>query len=150
MIANINYKGEVSLEAVKKMKFPIGKPCQIKVKTDKNTILFFRTGKCRIMGCKKPLKPHDLSPYDIKNIQLQSLTVVVNMGTRINLYKLAKIVNCWFEPEIFSALRPEKYNPICVNVFSTGKVVILGLKTLNFHGYVDNITSDLFNLIEKI
>lgn len=150
MITNINYRGEVSREVTNKMSFPIGKPCQVVVKSDNYKIIFFKTGKCRIMGCKKPLEPHDLKQYEIKNIQMQSLTVVVNMGVKINLYKLARIVKCWFEPELFPALKIVKYEPLCVNVFSTGKVVILGLKNLNFQGYVDNITSDLFNLIDKI
>ena len=67
-----------------------------------------------------------------------------------NLYKLAKVTKCWFEPELFPALRLTKYDPVCVNVFSTGKIVILGLKNLYYQGYVDNIISDLYNLVLKI
>ena len=49
MIANINYKGQVDKEIISKMKFPIGKPCQVVEKTDKYTIILFQTGNCRLM-----------------------------------------------------------------------------------------------------
>ena len=149
MITNINYKGKVSNDIISKMKFPVGKPSQVVDKSGKYTIIFFRSGNCRIMGCKKPLEKYDLQ-YDIENIRMQSLSVVVNLGITINLYKLSKLTRCWFEPELFPALRLNKYDPICVNVFASGKVVILGLKNLNYKGYVDNIISDLYNLIDKL
>lgn len=148
MIVNINYKGKVSQEITNRLNFPIGKPAQFIDKSGKYTIIIFKSGSCRIMGCKKPIEMDSLQ-YDIKNIRLQSLSIVVNLGTVINLYKLSRITKCWFEPELFPALRLTKYDPICVNVFSTGKVVILGLKNLYYQGYVDGIISDLYNLIEK-
>ena len=80
---------------------------------------------------------------------MQSMSVVINLRLGINLYKLSKLINCWFEPELFPALRLNKYDPICVNVFSTGKIVILGLKNINYKVYVDNIISDLYHLIDK-
>lgn len=149
MIANINYKGQVSQEITSKMKFPIGKPSQIVDKSGKYTIIFFKSGNCRIMGCKKPIEMKHLQ-YDIKNIQLQSLTIVVNLNQSVNLYTLARITKCMYEPELFPALRLTKYNPICVNVFASGKVVILGLKNLYYQNQVYNIMSDLNSLIEKI
>jgi len=149
MLVNINYKGKVSQDVISKMQFPIGKPSQIIDKSGKYTIVFFKTGNCRIMGCKKPIETNKLQ-YNIEDIRLQSLTIVINIGVAVNLYKLARITKCWFEPELFPALRLTKYDPICVNVFSTGKIVILGLRNLNYGGYVDNITSDLYNLIDRI
>ena len=101
------------------------------------------------MGCKKPIEKNELQ-YDIQNIRMQSMTVVINLGLGINLYKLSKLIKCWFEPELFPALRINKYDPICVNVFASGKIVILGLKNINYKGYVDNIISDLYRFIDKI
>lgn len=149
MLVNINYKGKISNDVTRKMKFPIGKPSQIVDKTGKYTIVIFKSGNCRIMGCKEPIDINELQ-YDIKDIQLQSLTIVMNLGIIINLYKLSKMIKCWYEPELFPALRITMYDPLCVNVFSTGKIVILGLKNLNYHGHVNNIISYLHNVIDKM
>ena len=51
-----------------------------------------------------------------------------------------------FEPELFPALRYIKYNPLCVNIFSSGKVVILGLKTLDFKSITSAIIDDIKTL----
>ena len=51
-----------------------------------------------------------------------------------------------FEPELFPALRYNKYNPLCVNIFSSGKIVILGLKNLNFKSMVNAIVEDIKTL----
>ena len=148
MITNINYKGKVSSDIISKLNFPKGKPSQVVDKSGKYTIIFFRSGNCRIMGCKKPIEKNELQ-HDIQNIRMQSMSVVINLGIRINLYRLSKLTKCWFEPELFPALRLNKYDPICVNVFSTGKIVILGIKNLNYKVYVDNIIYDLYHLINK-
>lgn len=146
MLANINYRGMVS--SVKGMQFPSGKPKQIVDKTGKYTIVIFQSGKCRIMGCKKPIVKKDLQ-YKIRDIQLQSITVTLNLDCSINLYKLAKKleIQCMFEPELFPALRYLKYNPLCVNIFASGKVVVLGIRSLNYDCIVDNIKSDISSLI---
>jgi TATA-box binding protein (TBP) (component of TFIID and TFIIIB) len=52
-----------------------------------------------------------------------------------------------FEPELFSALRYLKYNPLCVNIFSSGKIVMLGLKTLDYKHLVDDILIDISKLM---
>jgi len=143
MLSNINYKGRY---LVPDMKFPIRKPQQVVDRTGKYPIIFFRSGKCRVMGCKQPLKKGDLK-YKIKDLQIQSITVTFDIGKFINLYDLQSKVECIFEPEIFPALRLQKYNPSCVNVFSSGKVVILGIKSLDYNQYVEDIISELKMLI---
>ena len=148
MITNINYKGKVSKEVVSKMNFPVGKPSQVVDKSGKYTIIFFQSGSCRIMGCKKLIEMKHLQ-YDIQNIQLQSMTVVVNLKQVINLYTLARSVKCMYEPELFPALRLTKYNPTCVNIFASGKVVILGLKSLYYQNQVDVIMNDLQNILQS-
>ena len=149
MITNINYKGKVSQEVIDKLKFPVGKPSQVVDKTGKYTIVFFKSGKCRIMGCKKPIEMKHVQ-YNIQNIQIQSLSVVINLKQTINLYKLARITRCMYEPELFPALRLTKYNPTCVNLFSSGKIVILGLKNLYYNNQVDVIMSEIHTLLDKI
>mgnify|MGYP003406514703 FL=1 len=144
MIQNINYKGNVSESVVKTLVFSKGKPQQFVDKKGKYTIIIFRSGKCRIMGCKKPLKKKYLQ-YPINDIVLQSSTLTVDLGEKVNLYKVAKVLNrlAMFEPEIFPALRYLKYNPLCVNIFSSGKVVILGVKQIKSHALLSEIVSDI-------
>jgi TATA-box binding protein (TBP) (component of TFIID and TFIIIB) len=146
MLANINYHGQV-LESVNHLKFSY-KPAQYVLKCKDYTLVIFRSGKCRIMGCKKPLDESSL-PMKIFSIRIQSVTVTANLGTPVHLYKLAvKLKNqCTFEPELFSALRYLKYNPMCVNIFSSGKVVILGLKSLDYHCTVKHVCENIHLLI---
>lgn len=144
MLANINYRGFLDQKYIKKMEFPYTKPKQIVDKRGKHTILIFKTGKCRIMGCKEPIRMQDLQ-YNIKNIVIQSITVTANVGQKIHLLKLENQLKrqCMYEPELFPALRFLKYNPLCVNIFSSGKVVILGLPSLQYHQKVESIINDI-------
>ena len=148
MIRNINYKGHVSHDDLVKFNF-------IKVKPPKQLIipidnvgkrLLFPSGKCRLMGLKKPFSEDMQLPLKINNMEIQSITVTYNVGHRINLLKLAQLMSCServYEPELFPALRMTKFNPICVNVFSTGKVVILGLKSLLYHSFLKLVDREL-------
>jgi TATA-box binding protein (TBP) (component of TFIID and TFIIIB) len=158
MISNINYKGRVT-ESVNHLLFSI-KPPQFVQKCEGYTLVIFKTGKCRIMGCKKPLDlvPSGKSfipsmyvnmPYRIEIDGIQSITVTANLNKMVHLYKLAAILKekCMFEPELFGALRYLKYNPLCVNIFSSGKIVMLGLKTLDYKHLVDDILIDISNLM---
>lgn len=144
MLANINYKGIVGDDFLRTLDFPHAKPQQIIIRTDKYVILIFKSGKCRVMGCKEPLDVAGIS-YGIKNIEIQSVTVVADIGVIINLHHLAQELQaqCMYEPELFPALRYIKYNPLCVNIFSSGKITILGLKTLDYHCLVNDIVFDI-------
>ena len=144
MLANINYRGNFD---VSNMRFPPGKPQQIIDRSGKYPLIFFKTGKCRIMGCKKPLDNYKLQ-YRINNIIIQSITVTMDMGHSINLYNMSKKCDCMFEPELFPALRLLKYNPICVNVFASGKVVMLGLRNLEYREFVDNVRNEIISLVD--
>ena len=50
--------------------------------------------------------------YNVKNLQLQSVTVVYNMNMSVNLNELSKLIKCWYEPEIFPEMRISKYDQI--------------------------------------
>ena len=88
MIANINYKGQVSQNVIKNLKFSDWKPRQFIDRNGEYTIIFFKSGKCRIMGCRKPIEMSKLQ-YKITNITIQSVTVIDTIGKIINLYKIA-------------------------------------------------------------
>lgn len=144
MLVNINYRCTLNRETVQNMRFPTGKPSQILDRLSKCTMVIFRSGKCRIMGCRKPVNIEDI-PYDINNLKIQSITVTANLNMKINLLHLKIKLGplCVYEPELFTALRYTKYNPKCVNVFSSGKVVILGLQSLLYENTVASILHDL-------
>ena len=139
MIVNINYKGLLAPGQVDKINFQRGGtiPKQKVFRTpDGATLIVFRTGKYRLMGLKKPIQLEDLSlPFDLKTIELQSATLVTSYHCDINLIDLANGLHASdysFNAETFPALRLTKYNPACVNVFASGKIVVTGFRDLEF------------------
>ena len=99
----------------------------------------FPNGKCRIMGCKKPIIEKYL-PFSIKIEKIQSITVCMNLNQNINLNDMAQNVPCTYEPELFPALRLTEFNPLCVNVFHSGKIIILGIKSLDYEELLNTIS----------
>ena len=60
---------------------------------------------------------------------LQSYTSNSHLGFRVSLCKIAAAMKgVMYEPELFPALRIREYNPAAVNVFTTGKVIVCGLR----------------------
>ena len=133
MIVNSNYRGQLAPGEVEKIDF--GKrrvpPVQRVIKLQPHgTMLVFPSGKYRLMGMKGGQATAKL-PYLPATIQLQSCTVTDDLKCKINLIDLSRLLTsarCYFEPEIFPGLKLIEYKPICVNVFSTGKLVLLGVK----------------------
>ena len=139
-IVNINYKGFVikSNTHVNHVELLKKQPPQMLTYKAKSgeTLLVFASGKCRIMGCKSHItSTNNMFPIPVCITHVQSVTACINLGYTINLYNLAMTIgiqDCMFEPEIFPALRiTRRFNPLCVNVFASGKVVVLGLKTIH-------------------
>ena len=92
MIRNINYKGHVGSNIVRDLKFSTWKPRQYVDRSSPYTIVLFKSGRCRIMGCKDPLDT-SLLPYPITDITIQSVTITADLGTSVNLYKISSIFN---------------------------------------------------------
>jgi TATA-box binding protein (TBP) (component of TFIID and TFIIIB) len=107
------------------------------------------------MGCRSPLTSLPLTAaatganLSIKVDRIQSVTVTANVGRTINLIRLANSGHpaTQFDGEIFPAVRLTHYNPLCVNVFSSGKITILGLKNLNYQLKVDEILLNIKQLM---
>ena len=114
-------------------------------------LVIFKSGKCRIMGCKSPLTDVTSLPLPLVVTRIQSITVKLELGKTINLRELANTLgshNCTYEPEIFPALRLTKdFLPLCVNVFASGKIIILGIKTLDIQPYCHKVTTYLNNFL---
>ena len=147
MIVNINYKASTDKSNVKHLEFRQNKPQHFLYIGVGFKIIIFKTGKCRIMGCRKPIT--ETLPFNIIIERLQSVTLSCDLGFPINLMKLSVTMaeECVYEPEIFPTLRYTKYNPLCVNVFSTGKIVILGVKTLDCSELENSIITDIMLLM---
>lgn len=159
MIVNVNYKGVLAnYSDLHQLKFTLKKtppPIQKIIKFvpaygDKYaTMIIFPSGKCRIMGLTKALTTNTVLPFKVNDLKIQSITTIVKYHSSINLIELAQrlpVKSYWFEPEIFPALRLLHFNPICVNIFSSGKVVILGMKCFSERdSLVDNILSIINN-----
>ena len=136
-IVNINYRGRITC-GVGDIQFPEMRapPKQLVMECGNGEkLLVFPSGKCRLMGCKSPVQCVSHYPIPIVITHILSVTVVMNMQRRIDLQQLfSRLGNrkCMYEPELFPALRLTMFNPPCVNVFASGKIVILGLKKLKF------------------
>lgn len=119
----------------------IGKPKQLVIKLSTFSILIFTSGQCRIMGrvslaqAQSTIQSLSFIFHSVIEPLLQvSETVVFQLDSLhlpINLYKFAheysNDINVQFEPEIFPSLTLHYWKPLHVNVFSTGKVNVLGL-----------------------
>lgn len=144
LVRNANYKGSMkhSIYLPKlHSKIPHSKlhkkPHQLVVKDRKGTILFFQSGKFRVMGCVDELDAMFLV-YKYSNlinddefppVTLQSYTSTSHLGYRVNLEKMAATSDAFgYEPELFSALRIREFNPASVNIFTTGRVIVCGLR----------------------
>lgn len=136
-------------------------PQQLVIKDSKGTVLFFVNGKHRVMGCIDELEATFLAyKYvslidDVNDFPLvfaQSSTVRVFYNKKIHLLKLAQLLSVTssssflmhYEPEIFPAVLIRKFKPLSVNVFSSGKIMICGVREINqVHNIMDELSNDL-------
>ena len=138
------------------------RPTQLVIKDSEGTLVFFANGKHRVMGCNDELDATflaykyvtmiDKSTVDFKLVFAQSSTVRVLFHKKIHLQKLAQVISnsssslMHYEPEIFPAVLIRKYKPLSVNVFSTGKIMICGVRDMD---QVHNIMKELCVDLEK-
>jgi TATA-box binding protein (TBP) (component of TFIID and TFIIIB) len=115
------------------------KPHQLVVKDPQGTIMFFQSGKFRVMGCIDELEATFLAykytnlinDDEFPSITLQSYTTTCHLGFKVILENMAASSNAFlYEPELFTALRILEFNPASVHVFSTGKIVVCGLRDI--------------------
>ena len=129
-------------------------PQQLIIKfNDGSTMLLFKTGKFRIMGGKiDEVNAHCnvlsvttyLHPNNMPEITLQTMTMVYTYPHSINIAKLSTMIKCHFNTECFPAVQIIKFNPIHVNVFASGKVIMCGIKNIED---AKNIETELDNII---
>ena len=133
------------------------KPSQLVIKDAKGTVLFFSNGKMRIMGCIDELEATFLAykytsmlddDDNFQPVYSQSMTVRVVFNSKINLIKFvreSKILPLQYQPELFPAVLLKKFKPISVNVFSSGKIIMCGVRDIQ---QVDYIMQELITDLE--
>jgi transcription initiation factor TFIID TATA-box-binding protein len=102
----------------------------------------YPNGKCIINGIKSIQESNELvSAYqsslrhmgysaNITKSQVVNIIATYNHGKRISLFEIAHKHKLWYEPEQFPAARVRMEDlKITVNIFHTGKCVILGAKS---------------------
>ena len=97
---------------------------------DYTLVAFKKSRKCRIMGKKIT----QALPFKLCERRLQTMSASHNLKKCLNLRQISKCFKqldhkVEYEPEIFPAIRLRTFDPVCVNLFSSGKVTLLGLKT---------------------
>jgi TATA-box binding protein (TBP) (component of TFIID and TFIIIB) len=137
MITNINYRGQLVDGEVTKISFPenMKSPVQRVFNTTIGTMIVFRSGKFRLMGVKSENVDFYQLPLLPEWVTLQSATATGELGRSVNLYHLATALTykrCRYDPELFPAARLVDFNPICINIFSSGKIVMMGIKDLSW------------------
>lgn len=113
-------------------------PTQIVIRIkNKFTCLIFTSGHIRFMGncdlgsCNEFLNYIDfIHTSVITPLHKVSETICINTKRSINLFDFVSKHCCSslvkFEPEIFPAVSLHFWSPIHVNVFHTGKIIVLG------------------------
>ena len=148
-LCSINYRGRVVVSSSTELQFRKETPIQATYRTSEFTIVVFKNHKCRIMGAKKPITQSQLNklPFKIMLDCLQSCAFTINFGSIINLHNLHNALGsqkALYEPEIFPALRLIAFKPLCINIFSSGKCVILGYKSTKLE---DKLVQQIHSLI---
>jgi TATA-box binding protein (TBP) (component of TFIID and TFIIIB) len=126
------------------------KPVMVLLKEDGATMMIFGSGKFRIMGMVdeldatfKVISVFSKIGYGFPVIKLQTMTVKFRIKP-VNLTFLSKLIESQLELELFPALLIKKYKPISVNVFSSGAVVICGVKDMDIVNVIKNDLESLY------
>lgn len=139
---NVSFYNIVIMHPVIEKKYFQSHPNMWKFSIPKKwTMLLFNSGAFRIMGRNFDARiVIDYFSSQLKCVEtieccLQSETYVFNLGKSINLYlfnlNFTDRQHILYEAELFPAIRITYWDNVCVNVFSSGKVIILG-KYANF------------------
>ena len=71
------------------------------------------------------------------------MTAIAQPREPINLHKFYPLVNSFYKFELFSGLRITKYEKVCVNLFSSGKLVLCGIQS---EEQANVITQDIYSI----
>ena len=138
-----------------------GRVAYLKTPSIKGKVSIFRTGKLISVGTKSEeqalqdlnntvkflVSKGSIKPVNIE-AEVRNIVAVQNLGSTVALEEMSLAMNCIYEPEQFSGLIIRQDNPkVTYLVFSSGKVVITGSKSLE---EVDKAALKLQEIIDNI
>jgi TATA-box binding protein (TBP) (component of TFIID and TFIIIB) len=99
-------------------------------------MLIFSSGKFRIMGGKIDEIEANVNIFNIANlcsrnipqVILQTMTSTFTFPHQVNLALFADNIKSYSSLKQFPAVHVQKFKPMCVNVFASGKAIITGLQ----------------------
>ena len=114
------------------------KPRMLKFKDGENTIIIFKSLKGRIMGPSNELN----LKFPIENVELSTMTITHEFNFFIDLEN----TNFIYLPELFAA-GYQRFPEYC-NIFHNGKLIILGVKSIDrANQLIDIIYNQISNSI---
>ena len=170
-ITNVVYRGRLShqvdlrhlMSLIPNSKLRVGKPTQLCCSIEdgsKTKVFIFCGGGLRIMGMSidSLIKANDtmmtvLSHFtkEAPTLKLQTMTVTGKLENWKSDYFIRlrdnEKLSVSFDFELFSALRITHFNPVCVNIFSSGKIVLCGVKSIT---HADDIVSNINDTIQRL
>jgi len=145
---------QVRGDYIASVRYQVIQPEQLIIKfTSGGSMLLFKSGKFRVMGggddlelvCNAYAVIFQIST-EVPEMKVQTMTVTYTYPSKVNLHMVAKEFG-YLDCETFPALQIRKYKPVHVNLFSSGKVIICGIKVFEI---AHDIKSDLDSIIERL
>ena len=104
--------------------------------------IFFTKGTMNTIKFLNKVFNHDF----ITKATLKSITASFNLNKKINLSELE---NVCYEPELFPAAFIKRPPSIHINIFSSGKVVIVGMRNANELNALISLVENVISYKEK-
>ena len=165
VVTNVNYRGSLN-ETINlhemKLCFPTAvarlcfHPFQLIIKDEKCTLLFFTSGNYRVMGFKTDDEweaslvvykyTKSINKNHVPILTLQSMTVKSKFDKPVDLNKLSTLIKSQLELQLLPVLTITHFKPITVNVFSTGSIIICGVKDIEKPNTILNEIENLLNV----
>ena len=165
MMRNMKVNRKIPLEEVhytfpKLTKLYRGRPEMLIMKTTTGrNVQMFRGGKVQILGCvsendaesmrhefiEKLRLIKSIHPFQVTEMTVSNLVMSVQLKKAIALHKIkSSNADVFYEIEIFPASLIQKWLPVHIAVFNSGRVIFTGLKSFeHFYTILSNLTSFL-------
>lgn len=165
MMRNMKVNRRIPLEEVHRTfpnhtKLYRGRPEMVvmKMATGRN-MQMFRGGKVQILGCvseedaesmclefiEKLKQIRTMEQCQVTKMTVSNLVMSVQLAKTVCLHKIKSTnADVFYEVEIFPASLIQKWHPVHIAVFNTGRVIFTGLKSLeHYYEIYSNLTSFL-------
>jgi TATA-box binding protein (TBP) (component of TFIID and TFIIIB) len=121
------------------------------VRLNNCTINLFRSGKAVIVGCKSPddvvkaVNEAGRRWGKIKKYEIRNVVGSVNCGGNVNLYRLSRIFQCNYSPDMYNGLIVTLSSGARCIIFHSGKAIVTGCRDFESCGNSINILLDVLD-----